>query len=194
MRGGGSRTDLACFDAEEIAVAIAQCGLPVFTGIGHEIDHSIADEVAYASYKTPTACASAICELVNEYVEETEDVWASIAGIAQQQLALAESRLNERGNAIRTKAITAVERAHTHVALGASRLATRPISLLATHESQVNYLAERVRLLDPVNTMARGWSITRTATGVTLRKAGDAISGDDIVTTFSDGTVVSTVK
>jgi exodeoxyribonuclease VII large subunit len=194
MRGGGSRTDLACFDAEEIAVAIAQCGLPVFTGIGHEIDHSIADEVAYASYKTPTACASAICELVNEYVEETEDVWASIAGIAQQQLALAESRLNERGNAIRTKAITAVERAHTHVALSASRLATRPISLLATHESQVNYLAERVRLLDPVNTMARGWSITRTATGVTLRKAGDAISGDDIVTTFSDGTVVSTVK
>jgi exodeoxyribonuclease VII large subunit len=194
MRGGGSRTDLACFDAEEIAVAIAQCGLPVFTGIGHEIDHSIADEVAYASYKTPTACASAICELVNEYVEETEDVWASIAGIAQQQLALAESRLNERGNAIRTKAITAVERAHTHVALSASRLAARPISLLATHESQVNYLAERVRLLDPVNTMARGWSITRTATGVTLRKAGDAISGDDIVTTFSDGTVVSTVK
>ena len=194
MRGGGSRTDLACFDAEEIAVAIAQCGLPVFTGIGHEIDHSIADEVAYASYKTPTACASAICELVNEYVEETEDVWASIAGIAQQQLALAESRLNERGNAIRTKAITAVERAHTHVALSAGRLATRPISLLATHESQVNYLAERVRLLDPVNTMARGWSITRTATGVTLRKASDAISGDDIVTTFSDGTVVSTVK
>jgi len=52
----------------------------------------------------------------------------------------------------------------------------------------------RVRLLDPVNTMARGWSITRTATGVTLRKAADAISGDDIVTTFSDGTVVSTVK
>jgi exodeoxyribonuclease VII large subunit len=194
MRGGGSRTDLACFDAEEIAVAIAQCGLPVFTGIGHEIDHSIADEVAYAAYKTPTACASAICELVNDYVEETEDVWGGIAAIAQQQLALAESRLNERGNAIRTKAITAVERAHTHVALSANRLTTRPLSLLATHESQVSYLAERVRLLDPVNTMARGWSITRTTAGVTLRKASDAVSGDDIVTTFSDGTVVSTVK
>jgi len=194
MRGGGSRTDLACFDAEEIAVAIAQCGLPVFTGIGHEIDHSIADEVAYAAYKTPTACASAICELVNEFVEETEDVWGGIAAIAQQQLALAESRLNERGNSIRTKAITAVERAHTHVALSASRLTTRPLSLLATGESQIDYLAERVRLLDPVNTMARGWSITRTTAGVTLRKAGDAVSGDDIVTTFSDGTVVSTVK
>jgi exodeoxyribonuclease VII large subunit len=131
---------------------------------------------------------------VNEFVEETEDVWGGIAAIAQQQLALAESRLNERGNAIRTKAITAVERAHTHVALSASRLTTRPLSLLATGESQIDYLAERVRLLDPVNTMARGWSITRTTAGVTLRKAGDAVSGDDIVTTFSDGTVVSTVK
>ena len=131
---------------------------------------------------------------MNEFVEETEDAWGSIAGIAQQQLALAESRLNERGNAIRTKAITAVERAHTHVALSANRLATRPLSLLNTGESQIDYLAERVRLLDPVNTMARGWSITRTTTGATLRKAGDAVSGDDIVTTFSDGTVVSTVK
>jgi len=80
------------------------------------------------------------------------------------------------------------------LALSANRLITRPVSLLATHESQVNYLAERVRLLDPVNTMARGWSITRTTAGVTLRNAGDAVPGDDIVTTFSDGTVVSTVK
>jgi len=55
VRGGGSKTDLLAFDTEEIAMAIGKCAKPVFTGIGHEIDFSIADEVAHRAFKTPTA-------------------------------------------------------------------------------------------------------------------------------------------
>ena len=57
LRGGGSKTDLSTFDSEMIAMAIANSPLPVFTAIGHDIDFHIADEVAYSSHKTPTACA-----------------------------------------------------------------------------------------------------------------------------------------
>ena len=60
IRGGGARNELAVFDSEAIAVAIAASPVPVLTGLGHEIDRSIADEVAKASYKTPTACAQAL--------------------------------------------------------------------------------------------------------------------------------------
>ncbi|MDX1408831.1 MAG: exodeoxyribonuclease VII large subunit, partial [Saprospiraceae bacterium] len=42
IRGGGSRIDLSGFDNLEIGRAIGQCPLPVFTGIGHEIDQSVA--------------------------------------------------------------------------------------------------------------------------------------------------------
>ena len=55
MRGGGARNDLAAFDTEGIARAIATCPLPVITGLGHEIDTTIADEVAHTALKTPTA-------------------------------------------------------------------------------------------------------------------------------------------
>ena len=193
IRGGGSRTDLACFDAEEIAVAIAQCALPVFTGIGHEIDRSIADEVAYAAYKTPTACAAALCEHVRDYVNETELAWEAISAFAQQQLSLAESRLLERAGSIRTRAVSAVERANTTLVLAANKLATKPLATLTTQQQLIASLEERVRLLDPVNTMARGWSITRSSDGRTLRSVNDVGIGEEIVTTLRDGSVKSTV-
>lgn len=63
-RGGGSRADLSWFDQRELAVAIAGCPVPVVTAIGHEIDRSIADEVAHHSCKTPTAAAEFLVDRV----------------------------------------------------------------------------------------------------------------------------------
>ena len=65
IRGGGSRNELATFDAEPIARAIAEAPIPVLTGLGHEIDRSVADEVAHTSLKTPTACAAALVQAVS---------------------------------------------------------------------------------------------------------------------------------
>ena len=65
-RGGGSKTDLYYLDNEAIARKIANCSIPVWTGIGHEIDTSILDFVANKSFKTPTAIAE---ELVARFVQ-----------------------------------------------------------------------------------------------------------------------------
>jgi exodeoxyribonuclease VII large subunit len=51
IRGGGGRTDLAAFDNLAIALRIAEFQLPVFIGIGHEIDQCVLDIVAYKSDK-----------------------------------------------------------------------------------------------------------------------------------------------
>nr|MDP9121818.1 exodeoxyribonuclease VII large subunit [Acidobacteriota bacterium] len=64
IRGGGSRTDLAAFDSRAIAEAIAAAPFPVLTGLGHEIDVSIADQVAHTALKTPTKVAEFLIELV----------------------------------------------------------------------------------------------------------------------------------
>jgi exodeoxyribonuclease VII large subunit len=78
VRGGGAKTELATFDHEAIAQAIAQCPVPVFTGLGHEIDRTIADDVAHSAFKTPTACAAALTERVAAFVGTTEELWAAI--------------------------------------------------------------------------------------------------------------------
>jgi len=64
IRGGGSKTDLAAFDSRAIAEAIARAPFPVLTGLGHEIDRSIADLVAHTALKTPTKVAEFLVERV----------------------------------------------------------------------------------------------------------------------------------
>lgn len=64
IRGGGSRSDLAVFDSRAIAEAIARAPFPVVTGLGHEIDRSIADLVAHTALKTPSKVAEFLVERV----------------------------------------------------------------------------------------------------------------------------------
>ena len=57
IRGGGARLDLLAFDNENICRTVADCPLPVLTGIGHDIDETVLDMVAHSALKTPTAVA-----------------------------------------------------------------------------------------------------------------------------------------
>ncbi len=67
IRGGGSTSDLMCFDNYWIAYNIAQFPIPVFSGIGHERDETVVDFVAHTRLKTPTAVAEHLLELVGEF-------------------------------------------------------------------------------------------------------------------------------
>ncbi|NEO62415.1 MAG: exodeoxyribonuclease VII large subunit, partial [Moorea sp. SIO4G2] len=72
-RGGGASEDLACFNDERVVRAIAQCSIPVITGIGHQRDESLADLVADYSAHTPTAAAEqAVPELITLYAEHQQ--------------------------------------------------------------------------------------------------------------------------
>lgn len=73
LRGGGSETDLACFDDYDMAVAIATCPSPVVTAIGHDKDHHIADMVANTYVKTPTALADLF---IDAYIAEDDRITA----------------------------------------------------------------------------------------------------------------------
>lgn len=66
-RGGGSQSDLACFDDYDLAHLIARFPIPVITGIGHERDESLCDIVAWRSTKTPTRAAVEIVEYNQQF-------------------------------------------------------------------------------------------------------------------------------
>ena len=70
IRGGGSKSDLACFDSYDLAYHVSQFPLPVITGIGHEQDDTITDLVAHTRLKTPTAVAGFLIEKLANFERE----------------------------------------------------------------------------------------------------------------------------
>lgn len=194
VRGGGSKNDLMAFDTVQIATAIANCRLPVITGIGHEIDLSVADEVANQTHKTPTACATAVIECVKEFIDATEQAWLGVATFAMRELETSSIQLTERANQISGKVLGALAGASERLAMIGQRMKHRPAEVLRQEKSALNAFADRVRLLDPVNTMARGWSITRDALGGVVRDAAKLKAGEKLETTFAKGSATSTVQ
>ena len=191
VRGGGSAVDLSVFDAEVVARTIAGLAVPVLTGIGHEIDHSIADEVAHTSYKTPTACAAALVSAARAFADRISALRTAIADHAHRAIDMADrQRTDLAGRTIR--AANAVLRHHTDLlAAEQSRLLHTASALPQRHRERLDALGARLRALDPAMVLARGWSITRLSDGTLVRSPRDVSDGDTLVTALADGTVTS---
>jgi exodeoxyribonuclease VII large subunit len=111
VRGGGAKTDLAAFDSEEIAIAIATCPIPVLTGIGHEIDVSVADLVA-RSVKTPTACAAGLVARVTEFAGQLDRVATAVGRATGTRLVAARRDIDHSATRLMRSAKTAGDRAN----------------------------------------------------------------------------------
>jgi exodeoxyribonuclease VII large subunit len=96
-RGGGATGDLAAFDSEPVALAIATAPVPVVVAVGHSTDHTVADEVAHTTLATPTAAAEWLLQLsrhasVAPTTEPVED-WSLLASSELTARLAAEERL-----------------------------------------------------------------------------------------------------
>lgn len=216
IRGGGARNELATFDAEPIALAIATSPLPILTGLGHEIDRSVADEVAHTSHKTPTACARALIDTVREYRDDAEQAWAAITALSANRLRGASTALADRAHRVARRTHAAVERADERLATRAERLGSGPGRALDANRRRLDEMTRRLRLrapqvldgqardldaltarlalLDPVNLLRRGWSISRDAEGNVIRRVADVTPGAIISTELTDGRLTSRVE
>ena len=132
VRGGGARTELAPFDSAAVAHAVVARTTPVLTGIGHEIDRSVADMVAHTACNTPTACAAALVERVRAFDRATLEVWERIERTGRRALTADAHRLD------------AAARRTSAAAAGHCRAARRDVKRLATDlDRTVRHAAER---------------------------------------------------
>ena len=193
VRGGGSAADLAAFDDEVLARTIAGLDVPVVTGIGHEVDRSVADEVAHTAFKTPTACAAALVEQVRTYVEAVDALAVAVADRATTVVDRADSLLGGLATRTALAAGTTLARHGDRLDAATERLGRTPVAVLDRHGERLDAAEARLRALDPVRVVARGWSITRRDDGALVRSVDDVAAGTMLVTTLADGTVTSTV-
>jgi exodeoxyribonuclease VII large subunit len=122
VRGGGSRLDLATFDREVVARAVALAPVPVITGIGHETDDTVVDRVAAAAYKTPTACAAALVARVAGFVRSLDGAAARLSGVTRSATALGTRRLDDGSARLRRAAGVALGRRNVEIVNRARRV------------------------------------------------------------------------
>lgn len=194
VRGGGSRTDLAPFDGALISRAIATSPIPVLTGIGHEIDQTVADVVAHRAYKTPTACATALVERVDAFVARGERAWERIGMASSRVLENAEAGMQRASGRAGGACGHHVRAALTELAAAEARVRERALRAPEVEVRSLDALQARIQSLDPARLLARGWSITRDEGGRLVTSGAHVQPGARLRTTLVDGEVLSRVE
>lgn len=214
-RGGGSIADLSCFDSQEIAEKIAGARLPVFSGIGHEINITITDLAAHTYQKTPTAIAQFITGLVKNFLDTTREKVEAIIGSASEGLTNEKRRLKNNAHSIQNSTNNFLKQHHLDLIRRQEYLKQKPQQFLKqaalknasakdvlikdvggrfkTESLRIKNLHRLIELASPVKTLKRGFSITRLVDGTILRSIKQVDVGVALMSDLSDGQVKSTV-
>lgn len=95
-RGGGSAEDLACFNHEGLARAVAESKIPIISAVGHETDFTIVDFVADLRAPTPSAAAELVIRSRQEIEGQAEDLYRRLERALRYRLLMARQELTNR--------------------------------------------------------------------------------------------------
>jgi exodeoxyribonuclease VII large subunit len=186
-RGGGSLEDLWAFNNEALARAIAACPKPVVTGVGHEVDFTIADFVADVRAPTPSAAAELVCPDRSELTRQLAEFRAGLTELARRRLAEASSNLQRQQWALaRLSPQVIIDNQRQRVDTLVNQAQRSLDHQLSLQAQRVDTLASRLQTLNPQATLARGYAIVQKGQSV-VSQTSQVQTDDQITIKISDG-------
>jgi exodeoxyribonuclease VII large subunit len=194
VRGGGSKGDLACFDDERVARAIASSSTPVFTGIGHTGDESVADLVAHTRAITPTKLGEEVVGLVTRwYAANVQEPSRLLLEYSNDVLNEATAYLGERRRTVVFAVRDRLRAEERHLGSTRERLVVQSRHVLASASQILQSNRQLLVAYDPARRLAQGWSVVTNAEGAVVKSLEDVATGDDVRVRVRDGSFVATV-
>jgi exodeoxyribonuclease VII large subunit len=175
IRGGGAQLDLDCFDEYALGAAIANFPLPVFTGIGHERDETVADLVAHTRLKTPTAVA----EFLLSGFREFED---NLATMLQRLDRATRQQLREEDNKIHQYALRAKSLSKNRISLEIEKIKNRKSRLESALKNQVRNHAYNLETLEK--------SLKRSLNGFLMKQNEKLLSQETLLRQLDPGSIM----
>jgi exodeoxyribonuclease VII large subunit len=169
-RGGGSFEDLLPFSDEAVVRAVAACGVPIVSAVGHEQDTPLCDLAADGRVATPTAAGALV-----------------VPSLVELEAALSATR-RRLGVAVRAR----LERDRTRLERQGERLRVAPRLLLERRRSALDHTGARLHALSPLATLGRGYAIVRSKAEA-LRDATAVQPGDALEIQLAAGSLGATV-
>ena len=115
IRGGGAVNDLAWLNDYELARFICLSSVPVLTGIGHERDSTILDEVAHQSFDTPSKVVAGIQALIVKRARESQAAFDEVVGYAERRLRVARRDIDDLDGDVQRRAMETITAARIDV-------------------------------------------------------------------------------
>jgi exodeoxyribonuclease VII large subunit len=196
VRGGGSLEDLQPFNTEVVARAIARSPVPVVSGVGHEVDVTIADLAADVRAPTPSAAAEQAVPDRDALARALDAAWRRLRRALDAQLTDCAARLAREREALRMQAPTARLAAQRQRWLAAARAlgrAARARTEIA--RAAVEQLAGRLDSLSPLAVLGRGYALVRRARDAGIvRAASDAEIGERLAIRVAEAEIEAVVE
>ncbi len=215
-RGGGSIEDLWAFNEEIVARAIYECNTPIISAVGHEVDFTIADFVADKRAATPTGAAELavpskedLIKLIKQYeirlnkntnnllinnrkiLDKIKDSYILKNPMAIYQVK--EEKLSNSIEKINTIIFNEIEKNKTKLNLFKnSHILLNPNKILENKNNKYNNLIEKLTVLNPFNTLKRGYAIVKKEDKV-VNKVNKIKINDTINIDLYDGNIVSKI-
>ncbi len=215
IRGGGAKLDLVAFDSLAMAMAVAKYPKPVLVGIGHDIDESVVDLVAYKSLKTPTAVAEYIIAHNQVFEDEILHHFDKIRENVMDRLQTEKDRLSRSEEYVKLRIPTKLVDKRLALTKIKSFLQVHVPQQLNLEKQRILYLTKglqpmvkakldqltlnieglekQVQLLSPDATLARGYSISL-LNGKSISEKNRPNKGDAMITLTKVGQVESTIN
>ncbi len=165
VRGGGSASDLAWFDNLQVALAVARHPLKILVGIGHTMDRTVLDEIAFSA-RTPTEAGEYLVGRVREEAEAVEGAASDLllearsllarekldlASLARSAARAVKGRIEEERRTLRAASLRAgrgtlhqLSREKARLLEGASRVARLALARLAPRGKEIPALGKRI--------------------------------------------------
>ena len=207
IRGGGSAADLSSFDSYTLAANCAQFPLPIITGIGHERDDSVVDNVAHTRMKTPTAVAAFLINRMAEQLALLDELRRTVCEATRNQLTVKKTTWQILATRFPVFVTGHLERHRTSLHTLATRLSSVPQllekhteqlelvpvhirkaadAMLTRHTHELALSEQHIKLASPDHILKRGYTLTL-KDGKIVKHAADLSAGDEISVRFTDG-------
>ncbi len=194
-RGGGSIEDLWSFNEEVVCRAIFDCPIPVISGVGHEIDVTLADLVADVRALTPSEAAERLVPDLQALLADLGELQQRLRKAVRSRYRVAAQELDQLANrTVLTRPLDRIRLESLELDRIDQRIRRLMQQQITDRQYQIRELSGRLESLNPISVLARGYSLTSDATGAILTDFDSVQVGDTISTRLAQGTLTSRVE
>ena len=215
IRGGGGDVGLSSYNNYQLAREIAQFPIPVLTGIGHSTNETVVEMIAFKNAITPTELADYLLQKFHNFsvpVQKAQEVIVDrssrilrderlkfintiryFKSVTSNLLVSNQNEINSLTTTITQHSSFQVKREKEYVVDLYQNLNRSFGSFVARQKAELSSIEKNVSILDPINVVKRGFTITLN-NGKAIKNLADVGEGDTITTITSDGTISSTVR